>query len=109
MSGGTPRWSAGPHSTAPERTRFAWRRTALAATITAALAIRLATGERAAAVSGTLAALAIPLWLAAMLAAQRRINKIDSGQFTEVGRMPQALALAVTGFAVLGIALVVLR
>jgi uncharacterized membrane protein YidH (DUF202 family) len=106
---GTRQWSAGPHSTAPERTRFAWRRTALSATVTAVLATRLAVGERVSLLAGVLAALAVPLWLAAMLATQRRINQIDSGQFTEVGRHLPALALAVTGFAVLGIALVVLR
>lgn len=86
----------------PERTRLAWRRTALASTVVTVLTVRLAlTGGR----PGLLAtALALVTWAAAMLLCWRRST---GGGPAPTGRpgVPMA-ALATTGQAMLGVLLV---
>jgi len=82
-----------------ERTRLAWRRTVLAATVVTLLFLRLA---------GPGAALAVPFWLAVLVVGQRRIQALGHARDRPApGDLP-LLALAVAGFVVLGTALVVL-
>jgi uncharacterized membrane protein YidH (DUF202 family) len=101
VTGGDPVPDGRPPGAARERTRLAWRRTALAATVVALLFARLA-GLRGAAPLG---ALAVPGWLVALAVARRRIRaaRPDPARW----ELP-LLALAVLSIAVFGTALVVL-
>ncbi|PZF98355.1 DUF202 domain-containing protein [Micromonospora deserti] len=87
----------------PERTRLAWRRTALALTVIMVLTVRLAvTGD---AVGAVLAGVAVLGWGAALAVCWRRASgtrPIASG-----GRSLPLVALATAGFAALGALLVV--
>ncbi|WP_321162654.1 MULTISPECIES: DUF202 domain-containing protein [unclassified Streptomyces] len=56
----------------PERTRLAWRRTTLSATVTAVLAARTALGRGAGPVQAVAVALCAALWLGFLYIAQRR-------------------------------------
>jgi hypothetical protein len=87
----------------PERTRLAWRRTALGATGISLLAARLALVEGAP--LGLLAAVA--LWLAVLVVGQRRVTALAPARPAAAGRSLPALALIVVGYAVLGLLLVV--
>jgi uncharacterized membrane protein YidH (DUF202 family) len=93
----------------PERTRLAWRRTALTATAVSILAARLAVGTRLTA-RGALGVAAVALlWLAVVAVCQRRINGLTALRPTTAGRSPSVLAAAVLGYALLGVLLLVLR
>ncbi|MGC4766669.1 DUF202 domain-containing protein [Micromonospora sp. DT46] len=86
----------------PERTRLAWRRTALALTVIMVLTVRLAlTGPAA---DGTLGALvagvAVLGWGAALAVCWRRAT--GTGPFPGYGRSLPLVALATAGFALLG-------
>lgn len=84
----------------PERTRLAWRRTALAATVVALLAVRLAALRGApVAIAGT-----VLLWLAVLILSHRRITVL--GPRAAGGREPLWLGAAVIGYAVLGLLLI---
>ncbi|BCL16096.1 MULTISPECIES: DUF202 domain-containing protein [Micromonospora] len=88
----------------PERTRLAWRRTALAVTVVTVLAVRLAVDGG---VAGTLAAaLALLTWGAALVLCWRRGS--GTGPAPTGGPPVPLAALAATGYALLG-ALLVLR
>ncbi|SCL29445.1 protein of unknown function [Micromonospora nigra] len=87
----------------PERTRLAWRRTALALTIVTVLAVRPAfTGSPVA------VALAVPtlaLWAVAVTACRRRGAR--TGSVGVGGATLPLTALATTGYALLGVLLVI--
>jgi hypothetical protein len=88
----------------PERTRLAWRRTALAFTVVTVLAVRLAlTAGRA---GGLPAALALVIWGGSVLICGQRGT--GSGPAPTGGRALPLVALAATGYAVLGVLLVLL-
>ncbi|MGC5029411.1 DUF202 domain-containing protein [Micromonospora sp. DT229] len=87
----------------PERTRLAWRRAALAVTVVAILTVRLAlVADRFGAV---LAALAILCWGATITLCWRRA--VGTGVPRTGGRTYGAVGLCITGFALIGVVLVV--
>ncbi|MFS8477390.1 MAG: DUF202 domain-containing protein [Micromonosporaceae bacterium] len=92
----------------PERTRLAWRRTALAVTGVALLAARLAV-QRVTPVRllGLVAVAA--LWAAVLAVSHHRVRALAPPRPAPgdpSGRALPALALIVTGYAVLGVLLV---
>jgi len=93
--------------TQPERTRLAWRRTVLAATVAGLLLVRLAgLGPLAVAVA---VPLAVAGWLTLLVLAQRRIGRLAVPRPDPLGRAPVVAAATVAGYAVLGVLLVVLH
>jgi hypothetical protein len=76
VSGGPP--SPRDPGLQPERTRLAWRRTTLASTVTAVLAVKAAlNGPGGTSAGGIVAcALCCGLWLAFLLLAHRRIRSL---------------------------------
>ncbi|MEU6147101.1 DUF202 domain-containing protein [Streptomyces sp. NPDC047081] len=62
----------------PERTRLAWRRTTLAATVVAVLAMKTALHGGASAVGVVTCALACGLWLTFLYLAHRRIRGLST-------------------------------
>jgi hypothetical protein len=87
----------------PERTRLAWRRTALTVVVVALLAARLAVVRGAPlAIAG-----AALLWLAVLAVSHHRITAMSvPGEKRGPTRSPTLLALAILGYAVLGAILV---
>lgn len=86
----------------PERTRLAWRRTALALTVVTVLTVRLALGGGPV---GTLAAvLALAVWGAAVRLCWPRAT--GTGPTPSGGRRLPLVALAAAGYALLGTLLV---
>ncbi|MGK5519957.1 DUF202 domain-containing protein [Micromonospora sp. URMC 107] len=86
----------------PERTRLAWRRTALALTVIIVLTVRLAlTGPPAGRTLGALVAGAAVLgWVAALAVCWRRATGVSPSP--GYGRSLPLVALAAAGFALLG-------
>jgi uncharacterized membrane protein YidH (DUF202 family) len=70
----------------PERTRLAWRRTTLSATVAAVLAVKTALHGGASATGVTVCALCCALFLGFLAVAHRRIRALASGP------RPRALA-----------------
>jgi uncharacterized membrane protein YidH (DUF202 family) len=64
----------------PERTRLAWRRTALAATVTTLLAIRFALRDGLAPVPLAVVALLALTWLVLLAGSQRRIAALAAAR-----------------------------
>jgi hypothetical protein len=95
-----------PAGLAAERTRLAWRRTALGGTAVALLAARLAVTTTAGAVTVALFAVVMAGWLGLLLAAFRRLRDMRPGR-PPSGRVVGVAVLAV-GFAALGVAQVLL-
>ena len=62
----------------PERTRLAWRRTTLASTVAAVLAVKTALHGGASAAGIVACALTCGLWLAFLLLAHRRIRALTA-------------------------------
>ncbi|MFF2851783.1 DUF202 domain-containing protein [Streptomyces sp. NPDC058001] len=69
----------------PERTRLAWRRTTLAATVATVLAARAAAHDRTTALGAVASGLCVLLWLAFLAVAHRRIVALAGAQ----GRPPR--------------------
>ncbi|MDI1459609.1 DUF202 domain-containing protein [Catellatospora sp. KI3] len=89
-----------------ERTRLAWRRTVLAATVCALLLVRLSALrglDVAGAVGLSLTAL---VWLAMLWVAQRRIRAMEVADPGGVGRALTAVALSCVGLGLLGVLLI---
>ncbi len=90
---------------APERTRLAWRRTVLALAVTALLCLRLALAGGIGAGQLLVAAIAIMLWLGALLVTFRRRRALvrpGSG----IGRTLQLCAGIAVTYALLGAILI---
>lgn len=99
-----PMWS-GADGASAERTRLAWRRTALASTVVVLLTVRLAFRDRFTVLGALVIASAFLVWLAQMWLTQRRIHAIDRHEPTHVRRALPALSLAVIAFALLSLLL----
>ncbi|HWB37190.1 MAG TPA: DUF202 domain-containing protein [Rugosimonospora sp.] len=97
-----------PDGAGPERTRLAWRRTALAQTVCTLLLFRLAadSGRWPGALVG---ALALLCWLASMAVGQLRIAEMGARRPASVGRALPVTALIMIVYAVLGLLLLALR
>lgn len=91
-----------------ERTRLAWRRTALAGTAVALLAVRFAMTELAGPAAAILVALGLFGWLALLGVAFRRLRAMGPGWPPPVARGIGAAVLTV-GYAMLGLALLLAR
>ena len=103
-----PMWS-GADGASAERTRLAWRRTALASTAVVLLTVRLAIRDRFTVLGALVIAAALLVWLAQMWLTQRRIHAIDRHEPTQVmGALP-ALSLTAIAFALLAVLLVLTR
>lgn len=91
---------------AAERTRLAWRRTTLAATVVALLAMHQAVAAARTPI-GLVALAAVAVALLAVLAlAHRRITALARGERTAAGRSPAVLGLLILAYAGLGALLV---
>jgi uncharacterized membrane protein YidH (DUF202 family) len=101
-------WS-GAAGAAAERTRLAWRRTALAGTVVALLTVRLATHDRWHALDAVVIALAALVWLAQMWLIQRRIQAMEEREPATIGRTLTVTALIAVVFTLLGLVLVITR
>jgi hypothetical protein len=102
--------AAGPPTGIPpaaqrERTRFAWRRTVLAGTAVAVLAVRQALLADPAWLRAIGTAAVMLVWLAVLVAGHRRVVQLGLG-VTAPGVAPMVAAAVTVGFAVLGLALV---
>jgi uncharacterized membrane protein YidH (DUF202 family) len=107
MSAGAPGGPAGT-GLARERTRLAWRRTALAAAVVAVLTARLA-----AVAGGALDALAVAAalggWVAVVALAHRRGRQVSRARPAPAGRLLALCTLAAVAYALLGVFLVVTK
>ncbi|MEU0336130.1 DUF202 domain-containing protein [Streptomyces sp. NPDC006193] len=92
----------------PERTRLAWRRTTLSATVAAVLAVRTALHGGASAEGIVLGAVCCGLWLGFLGVAHRRIRALSAGTRPPVlaGRQAAAAVLCAVATAVCAVALV---
>lgn len=86
----------------PERTRLAWRRTALASTVVTVLTIRLALGGGR--TGALLVALTLLTWTAILALGWRRGTR--GGRLATDGVGVRLVALATVGHALLGVLLV---
>lgn len=88
-----------------ERTRLAWRRTDLAATIVVLLIARLAVHDRLTALSTTGLTVSVLVWIALLWLTQRRIRSMAEARPRVVGRTLPAVAFLIAGLTLIGIAL----
>ena len=96
-----------PPGAAPERTRLAWRRTALSATAVTLITVRLGIRDGYAPLRLTVAGLAMVGWVGLLLLGQYRIRSVGTSG-APPGWVPAVTATCVAWFAVLGAVLVVL-
>jgi uncharacterized membrane protein YidH (DUF202 family) len=97
-----------PDGASAERTRLAWRRTALAATVVAMLTVRVALRDGHDVLDSVAISMVGGGWLAQLWLAQRRIRAMASKQPRDIRRSLPGFALVVSGFAGLGMILVAL-
>ena len=92
----------------PERTRLAWRRTTLASTVAAVLAIKTALHGGVSAVGIIACALCCALWLGFLLVAHRRITALAASDspLALAPRHATAAVLCTVALAACGAALV---
>ena len=90
------------HGASAERTRLAWRRTGLSATVVGLLAVRPAFRPGAGVAFWLVAAFAMAGWAALIAIAYRRAHGLASLPPTRARRTVTAYALITTAFAVLG-------
>lgn len=98
-------WS-GADGASAERTRLAWRRTALASTVVVLLTVRVATRDRFTVLGALVVAAALLVWLEQMWITQRRIHAIDRHEPTQFRRALPAVSLTVIAFSLLAVVLV---
>jgi Domain of unknown function (DUF202) len=91
-----------------ERTRLAWRRTALSGTAVALLTARYAVVDVGGPAGAALTAVVAFSWLGLLAAAFRRVRSMGPGRPPPVARALGVAALTV-GYAALGVALVLAR
>lgn len=92
----------------PERTRLAWRRTTLAVTVVALLAVRLALLGPTPTLRLLGTAAVLISWLAFLALSWYRITGMSPARPAAPGRVVPLTTLAVLGYAALGVALVAL-
>ena len=92
----------------PERTRLAWRRTTLAGTVAAVLAVKTALHGGVSVAGGLVSALCCGLWLGFLALAHRRIRALAAlaSPSAITPRNATAAALCTVAMAVCGAALV---
>jgi uncharacterized membrane protein YidH (DUF202 family) len=107
MSAAVP---AGPVETglARERTRLAWRRTALGAAVVALLTARLA-ADAGGALDVLAIAAALGGWVAVVALAHRRGRQVSRARPAPAGRLLVLCALATVAYALLGVCMVVTK
>ncbi|MEV0456806.1 DUF202 domain-containing protein [Catellatospora methionotrophica] len=94
------------HGAQAERTRLAWRRTVLSATVCALLLFRLAF-ERGLDDAGALGlALSLLCWLVLLLVAQRRIRAMDRQDPVAVARTLAVVTITCVLMGLLGVLLI---
>jgi hypothetical protein len=96
-----------PRGTAPERTRLAWRRTALAGTAVTLLVARLAIRDGLRPLPLTVGGLAALSWIGLLLLGRYRLGSAGASG-APPGWVPVATAACLAWFTVLGAVLVVL-
>jgi uncharacterized membrane protein YidH (DUF202 family) len=96
----------GADSASAERTRLAWRRTALSTTAVALLTVRVAVRDGLSPLGTAGVAAALIGWLAQLVISQRRIDAMDQKKPSGIGRTLPAIGLVIIGYAALGIVLV---
>lgn len=89
-----------------ERTRLAWRRTVLAATVCTLLLVRLALHPGLDQIRATALALTGGCWIGLLLLTQRRIRAMARAQPVGVARLIPLTAAACVGFGLLGVLLI---
>ena len=108
MTGTTAGAAAGrPPGAAPERTRLAWRRTALSATAVSLITVRLGIRDGFVPLRLTVAGLAMLGWVGLLVLGRYRIRSIGTSGAAP-GWVPAVTATCLAWFAVLGGVLVVL-
>ncbi len=100
--------NAGRLDTTRERTRLAWRRTVLAATVVALLGARLAIAPPSPAFAALFVSFTAAAWLALVAVAQRRIGQLTSGPDQAASRSIPLIVQLILVYEVLG-AFLVLR
>jgi hypothetical protein len=94
-----------PPTAVLERTRFAWRRTVLAGTAVAVLAVRQALLAEPAWLRAIGTAAVLLIWLAALVAGHRRVVSLARGA-SSPGIAPLVATAVTVGFVVLGLVLI---
>ncbi len=95
----------GADGASAERTRLAWRRTALTTTAVALLTVRVAVRGGYTPLAGLGIAAAVFAWLAQLALTQRRIRAMDTPRPGNIGRTLPAFTLVIVSLVVLGIVL----
>ena len=94
--------SPGEVDTTRERTRLAWRRTVLAATVVALLGARLAVARTSPAFAALFVSFTAAAWLAFVAAAQRRIGQLTAGPDRVPSRSVPLVVQLILMYEVLG-------
>lgn len=94
--------------TTRERTRLAWRRTVLAATVVALLGARLAIARTSPAFAALFVSFTAAAWLAFVAVAQRRIGQLSGGPDRAPSRSVPLVAQLILVYEVVG-AFLILR
>jgi Domain of unknown function (DUF202) len=97
-----------PFDSTRERTRLAWRRTVLAATVVALLGGRLAIARTSPAFAALFVSFTAAAWLAFVALAQRRIGQLTNGPDQPADRSVPLVVQLILVYEVLG-AFLVLR
>jgi hypothetical protein len=100
--------SLSPLDTTRERTRLAWRRTVLAATVVALLGARLALARTTPAFAALFVSFTAAAWLAFVALAQRRIGQLTADPDRPADRSVRLVVQLILVYEVLG-AFLVLR